>query len=135
MTFRYYFSAGNEFSGINQYKSDILYICLCLQMNDSCCGCEWTGLNFFVTWPSNDLYKKGHINRILVSNSLVSSESIVDQCIDILNLWQNGSFLDRSLMKGWRKKSWTPERAPTVVTMSVCLSVCPCAGYRAHLGT
>ena len=32
--------------------------------------------------------------------------------------------LGRSLMIGWRKKSWNPERVPTVVTLSVCVSVC-----------
>ena len=32
--------------------------------------------------------------------------------------------LGRSLMIGWRKKSWNPERVPSVVTLSVCLSVC-----------
>ena len=32
--------------------------------------------------------------------------------------------LGRSLMIGWRKKSWNPERVPSVVTLSVCLCVC-----------
>ena len=41
--------------------------------------------------------------------------------------------LGRSLMIGWRKKSWNPERVPSVVTLCVCLSVCLCAGYRSHL--
>ena len=47
-------------------------------------------------------------------------------------LWR---FLGRSLMIGWRKKSWNPERVPTVVTLSVCPSVCPSTTYRAHLLT
>ena len=39
-----------------------------------------------------------------------------------LMTWQ---ILGRSLMIGWRKNSWNPERVPTVVTfVSVCLSVC-----------
>ena len=46
-------------------------------------------------------------------------------------------FLGRSLMIGWRKKSWNPERVPSVFTLSVCPSVCPsvclCAGYRSHI--
>ena len=33
--------------------------------------------------------------------------------------------LGRSLMIGWRKKSWNPERVPSVVTLCVCLCVCP----------
>ena len=41
--------------------------------------------------------------------------------------------LGRSLMIGWRKKSWNPERVPSVVTLSVCVSVCLWTGYRAHL--
>ncbi len=50
------------------------------------------------------------------------------------------TFLDRSLMIGWRKNSWNPERVSSVFTfVSVCLSVCLCvclyAGYRAHLLT
>ena len=37
--------------------------------------------------------------------------------------------LGRSLMTGWRKNSWNPERVPSVVTfvsvpLSVCISVC-----------
>ena len=53
--------------------------------------------------------------------------------------FQEKHLLGRSLMIGWRKKSWNPERVPSVVTLSVCLcvcvSVCLCAGYRAHLLT
>ena len=49
--------------------------------------------------------------------------------------------LGRSLMIGWRKNSWNPERVPTVVTfvsvmsvcLFVCLSVCLSAAYRSHL--
>ena len=34
-------------------------------------------------------------------------------------------FFYRSLMIGWRKNSWNPERVPTIVTfVCVCLSVC-----------
>ena len=43
--------------------------------------------------------------------------------------------LGRSLMIGWSIKSWNPERVPTVVTLSVCPSVCPWTTYRAHLLT
>ena len=44
----------------------------------------------------------------------------------------------RSMVIGWRKNSWNPERVPPVVTFdsvcpSVCLSVYPLAGYRSHL--
>ena len=43
-------------------------------------------------------------------------------------------FLNRSLMIGWRKNSWNPERVSSVFTfVSVCLSACMYAGYRAHL--
>ena len=34
--------------------------------------------------------------------------------------------LGRSLMIGWRKKSWNPERVPSVVTLSLCLCACLC---------
>ena len=35
--------------------------------------------------------------------------------------------MDRSLMIGWRKNSWNPERVSSVFTfVSVCLSVCLC---------
>ena len=41
--------------------------------------------------------------------------------------------LGRSLMIGWRKNSWNPERAPSVVTfVCVRLSVRPLAGCRTH---
>ena len=44
--------------------------------------------------------------------------------------------LDRSLMIGWRTNSWNPERVSSVFTfVSVCVSVCLYAGYRAHLLT
>ena len=33
--------------------------------------------------------------------------------------------LGRSLMIGWRKKSWNHERVPSVVTLCVCPCVCP----------
>ena len=44
----------------------------------------------------------------------------------------------RSMVIGWRKNSWNPERVPPVVSfecvcLSVCLSVYPLAGYRSHL--
>ena len=38
----------------------------------------------------------------------------------------------KSLMIGWRKNSWNPERVPTIVTF---VSVCPFAGYMVHLLT
>ena len=38
--------------------------------------------------------------------------------------------MGRSLMIGWRKKSWNPERVPTVVTLTVC--VCVCVSVRAR---
>ena len=38
--------------------------------------------------------------------------------------------LGRSLMIGWRKKTWNPERLPSVVTLSVC--VCVCARATGH---
>ena len=41
-------------------------------------------------------------------------------------------FLDRSLMIGWRKNSWNPERVSSVFTfVSVCLCVCPSVCTRA----
>ena len=42
-------------------------------------------------------------------------------------VWIFGVFcqLDRSLMKGWRKKSWHPERVSSLFTfVSACVSVC-----------
>ena len=42
------------------------------------------------------------------------------------------SFLDRSLMIGWRKNSWNPERVSSVFTFA-CFSLW--TGYRKHLLT
>ena len=52
-----------------------------------------------------------------------------------LNL-ENMHVLGRSLMIGWRKKSWNPERVPSVITfvcvcVCVCVSVCLCVCGRA----
>ena len=43
---------------------------------------------------------------------------------DITHL-KHKTVLDRFLMIGWRKKSWNPERVPSVDTLCVCLCVCP----------
>ena len=46
--------------------------------------------------------------------------------------WIRSMILDRSLMIGWRKNSWNPERVSSVF---IFVSVCLHAGYRAHLLT
>ena len=38
-------------------------------------------------------------------------------------IWNKDTLLGRSLMIGWRKKSWNPERVPSVVTLCVRVSV------------
>ena len=53
------------------------------------------------------------------------SRGITSFLLTLFSMWIiRPIFLDRSLMIGWRKNSWNPERVPSVVTLSVCLSVC-----------
>ena len=51
------------------------------------------------------------------------------------HMGSNDTKMGRSLMIGGRKKSWNPERVPSVVTLCVlcvCLCVCLWTGYRSH---
>ena len=73
------------------------------------------------------------------SNSWSEKElkSLYSHLIAELTVWRLVNsyilILGRSLMIGWRKKSWNPERVPTVVTLCVCPCVRPWAAYRSHL--
>ena len=77
-------------------------------------------------------------------STLISNQGMrvwhVLMCFPSYFMWQNRAhvncpnkdFLGRSLMIGWRKKSWNPERVPSVFTfVCVCLSVCVCVCTRA----
>ena len=51
----------------------------------------------------------------------------------VYNVHKNimAGILSRSLMTGWRKNSWNHEKVSSVVTLSVCPSVCVCVRARA----
>ena len=57
-------------------------------------------------------------------------------CFFHLKITFSKILLGRSLMIGWRKKSWNPENVSSVFTfVSFCPSVCLSPSYRAHLLT
>ena len=86
------------------------------QYYDVVCLIECTGCNNTLFPPPQPKLKKAQYNQTYCRK--VESISAMDF-----------QYLGRSLMIGWRNKSWNPERVPSVVTLSVCM----CAAYRSNL--
>ena len=73
----------------------------------------WDGMGWPVGTCSYHKYQTS-------ANKLMLPFSLEEQCL-----------LARSLMIGWLKKSWNPQRVSSVVTLSVCLCVRPSVRERA----
>ena len=72
------------------------------------------------------------INVSMVHKIIAKHTTILEHRNINYLIFVNNRILGRSLMIGWRKKSWNPERVPSVFTF---VSVCLCVGYRARLLT
>jgi len=117
---------------------------------------------YYIIWTPKPLGQVVHISwlHLQLSDKMVAILDLVTKYLtygfhvvlmlifDFINLHLNTKtiilgklvniswLLDRSLMIGWRKNSWNPERVSSVFTfVSVCVSVCVYADYRAHLLT
>ena len=65
------------------------------------------------------------INVSMVHKIIAKHTTILEHRNINYLIFVNNRILGRSLMIGWRKKSWNPERVPSVFTfVSVCLCVC-----------
>ena len=110
-----------------------VWVCMCVKVYVRICGWVCGSAVGWRVWRFaglSDLWDIWVCNGLLVCCSVC-----VYRCVHMF-VWRPVSIsvsqsvlLGRSLMIGWRKKSWNTERVPTVVTL--CVRVC--AAYMSHL--